>query len=178
MYVFVYALAILSGFPQYKKNQARQGTVDLVREILWKSNGNNWELCNWHVNQWGILIFFTTSILFRTKPNFSNFFFLVFSRPQFTTRHFPFGHIIHCHIPCFHFMLCVTTIIFNAQYINNLGTVFLPEVLFSLGSFGSSYLYVLYFCMSVFHVPTLHCKTFSEIKGIIFVTHCNFYIKI
>ena len=37
--------------------------------------------------------------------------------------------ILHCHIPCFHFMLCVAAVIINTEYINNIYMYcILPEV--------------------------------------------------
>ena len=63
------------------------------------------------------------------NQNFSIFFFLFFSpSPNVGTRSHPLplpcGPILHCHIPCFHFMLCVTTVIINTEYINNIYKVF------------------------------------------------------
>ena len=63
------------------------------------------------------------------NQNFSIFFFLFFSpSPNVGTRSHPLplpcGLILHCHIPCFHFMLCITTVIINTEYINNICIVF------------------------------------------------------
>ena len=68
------------------------------------------------------------------NQNFSIFYFLFFSpSPNVGNQSHPLplpsGLIIHCHIPCFHFMLCVATVIINTEYINNIYMYcILPEV--------------------------------------------------
>ena len=68
------------------------------------------------------------------NQNFSIFYFLFFSpSPNVGTQSHPLAlpsdPILHCHIPCFHFMLCVTTVIINTEYINNIYMYcILPEV--------------------------------------------------
>ena len=68
------------------------------------------------------------------NQNFSIFYFLFFSpSPNVGNQSHPLplpsGLILHCHIPCFHFMLCVATVIINTEYINNIYLYcILPEV--------------------------------------------------
>ena len=68
------------------------------------------------------------------NPNFSIFYFVFFSpSPNVGNQSHPLplpsGPIVHCHILCFHFMLCVTTVIINTEYINNIYMYcILPEV--------------------------------------------------
>ena len=59
------------------------------------------------------------------NQNFSIFYFVFFSpRPNVGNQSHPLplpsGPILHYHIPCFHFMLCVATVIINTEYINNI----------------------------------------------------------
>ena len=65
------------------------------------------------------------------NPNCSIFYFLFFCpSPNITWPvPFPSGPIVHCHIPCFHLMFFVTTVIINTEYINNIYMYCtLPEV--------------------------------------------------
>ena len=92
------------------------------------------------LHQWGcVTVLFFSLLLYlgnisEPNQNFSIFFFLFFSPSpnegnQSHPLPLPSGLIIHCHIPCFHFMLCVTTVIINTEYINNIYMYcILPEV--------------------------------------------------
>ena len=92
------------------------------------------------LHQWGcVKVLFFSLLLYlgnilEPNQNFSIFYFLFFSPSpnegnQSHPLPLPSGLIIQCHIPCFHFMLCVTTVIINTEYINNIYMYcILPEV--------------------------------------------------
>ena len=75
----------------------------------------------------GVTVLFFLLLLYlgnisEPNPNFSIFYFLFFCpSPNITwPLPLPCGPIVHCHIPYFHFMFFVTTVIINAEYINNI----------------------------------------------------------
>ena len=92
------------------------------------------------LHQWGcVTVLFFSLLLYlgnisEPNQNFSIFYFVFFSpSPNVGNQSHPLplpsGLIVHCHIPCFHFMLCVTTVIINTEYINNIYMYcILPEV--------------------------------------------------
>ena len=92
------------------------------------------------LHQWGyVTVLFFSLLLYlgnisEPNQNFSIFYFVFFSpSPNVGNQSHPLplpsGPIVHCHIPCFHFMLCVTTFIINKEYINNIYMYcILPEV--------------------------------------------------
>ena len=92
------------------------------------------------LHQWGgVTVLFFSLLLYlgnisEPNQNFSIFYFLFFCpSPNVGNQSHPLplpsGPILHCHIPCFHFMLCVTTVIINTEYINNIYMYcILPEV--------------------------------------------------
>ena len=81
------------------------------------------------------------------NQNFSIFYFVFFSpSPNVGNQSHPLplpsGPILHCHIPCFHFMLCVTTVIINTEYINKIYIVFYlkSRIFLLLGNSGSCWI--------------------------------------
>ena len=94
------------------------------------------------LHQWGgggVTVIFFSQLLYlgnisEQNQNFSIFYFVFFSpSPNVGNQSHPLplpsGPIPNCHIPCFHFMLCVTTVIINTEYINNIYMYcILPEV--------------------------------------------------
>ena len=89
------------------------------------------------LHQWGVWQFYFFSLLLylgnisEPNPNFSIFYFLFFCpSPNITwPLPLPCGPIVHCHLPYFHLMFFVTTVIISAEYINNIYMYCtLPEV--------------------------------------------------
>ena len=87
----------------------------------------------------GVTVLFFSQLLYlgnisEPNQNFSIFYFVFFSSSlnvgnQSHPLPLPSGPIPNCHIPCFHFMLCVTTVIINTEYINNIYMYcILPEI--------------------------------------------------
>ena len=117
----------------------------------------------------GVTVLFFLLLLYlgnisEPNQNFSIFYFLFFSpSPNVGNQSHPLplpsGPILHCHIPCFHFMLCVTTVIINTEYINKFICIVFylkSHIFFVLGNSGSCLIpksleveYVLYELASV-----------------------------
>ena len=119
------------------------------------------------LHQLGVWQFYFFSLLLylgnisELNPNFSIFYFLFFCpSPNITwPLPLPCGPIVHCHIPYFHLMFFVTTVIINAEYINNMYVLYFTwshTFSFVLGNSGSCWIpksleveYVLYELASV-----------------------------
>ena len=113
----------------------------------------------------GVTVLFFSLLLYlgnisEPNPNFSIFYFLFFCpSPNITwPLPLPCGPIVHCHIPCFHLMFFVTTVIINTEYINNICIVLYlkSHIFLVLGNSGSCLIpksleveYVLYELASV-----------------------------
>ena len=116
----------------------------------------------------GVTVLFFSLLLYlgnisEPNQNFSIFYFVFFSPSpnvgnQSHPLSLPSGPILHCHIPCFHLMFFVTTVIINTEYINNICIVLYlkSHIFFVLGNSGSCLIpksieveYVLYELASV-----------------------------
>ena len=118
----------------------------------------------------GVTVLFFLLLLYlgniaEPNQNFSIFYFVFFSpSPNVGNQSHPLplpsAPILHCHIPCFHFMLCVTNVIINTEYINNIYICIVlylkSHIYFALGNSGSCLIpksleveYVLYELASV-----------------------------